>query len=461
MAVRKRIKQGASMTIEKSFRAQIELHFNGVSDSFSEVLPNRIMYVMFDYEYFDKTMPIGVIYLHVPTKMYEAVINAQKYATVTLRITGGNPTSGNSFSEVRMEHEFGYITVNQNQPYGIEDANDLYDEDKYRGLYIGLVDHGLTEYLRTPFNGIYYETTLQQLFEMATEGGGFKKLIEPILEDKEYDQVLVPACSTRKKLLDFLYDYGRFYDDYFQFFMDYDKMYLMSQSSVMGEDMTIDVRPVDDPNSYKSGIDGDTMYVNQMDVSINVNTASNQLTNKVVYYGERQNPEEYAISEGERVSFLRYGSNDEPGVEAPSQLKSASTLIEISKNNVSDKPFNPARVINLVMHDKYSEYSGRYKLYYKRVIYKIEDNEFVTNVNLGLIPYEDKIPSSGGGGGGGGTGPKVRSRAASNSARKQISSDNKPKVETKAQHNKARSKGTYHYIDKYYKKYQEKDYKVR
>ena len=400
--------QKKSNSENNTFRANIELSFINMQSSRStkiekvtKIEPDRIMYIMFNYEYFDKTMPMVIMYLNLPVKLYKQLIDRQEFAKIKLKIQGYNPLRPSSLSDVRLEHTFNYVTVNQNQPYGVN-TNDTTDDDKYRGVYIGLVDNDMTNYLRTPFNGIYRDVKMSALLSLALQG--YKKYtIEPFKYDYTYNQVLVPACSTRLKFLEFLYDYDQFYDDYFEYFIDFDNVYLLSQSGNGGsgtieskKNVIIDVRPIDDSNSYKDGYSKQDnsiyMYVNQMDVSVNTNTASDQLANKVISYGERRDPQEYKLSDGDKVLFVRAGSSDDATSEVKNQIKTSTTLIELAKSNINDNIFTPSRIITLKMYDDYQQYSGKYKLYYKRVIYKIDqDGQFLVTTNIGLVPTGDTL----------------------------------------------------------------------
>jgi hypothetical protein len=297
-------------------------------------------------------------------------------------------------------------------------------------MYIGLVDKDMTAYLRKPFNGVYKNTTLQGLLSIAMAGYKGKYIIEPFKYDHKYKQVIVPGCSTRQKFLEFLFDYDKFYDDYFNLFIDFDTVYLTSQSGNGGgggadnkSNIIIDVRTIDDPLSFKDGYtqkaDSIYIYTSQMDVAINTNTATDNIVNKVVSYGERRNPESYAVSDGDRVIFNRSGSSDEPSNNAANQIKSSSTIIELTKNNIPDDIFEPDRLVMVKMYDDYEKYSGKYRVYYKRVFYKsIGEDEFLVNVNIGLIgsPGTTSKKKS--------TTSKKKNTAVSKSARKKSSSDN-------------------------------------
>ena len=307
MAFRKRVEKVADSVTQEStdelvnnkesaYKIHIEWTFIGLNknDDNYKLDSKRISYIMFNYEYFDKELPMGIAYIIIPTKIYKKVIDTQRNTKIKIKITGTDPNKKASIPETILSHYFDYVTVNQNQPYGINlDENN--EEEKHRGLYLGLVDNRMTSYLRKPFNGIYRDISLQGLLSLAVSGYKVSKakyVIEPFKYNHDYKQIIVPGCTTRQKFLEFLYDYDKFYDDYFNFFVDFKTVYLMSKSGNGGngiitnkKSIVIDVRPIDDSESFKEGYTrkGNSyyVYVNQMDVSVNTNTAGDNIVNKV------------------------------------------------------------------------------------------------------------------------------------------------------------------------------------
>ena len=398
-----------------AFRANIDLKFaKQISASVAEpeiitIDSNRISYIMFNNDYYSNNMPVVLLSMKVKVDLYKDIVNYQDKGCFLLSITGYNPLNKRAIHRPKLEKVFRYVTTTQNQPLELP-IPDVDMDDSYRTLYLGLVDDLLTSEFRTPFNGIYHNVTMKDLISAAivsiNMGTNYSTCLEPLEYDYTYKQILVPPCSNRLKFLEFLFDYDQFYATYFRFFMDFDKSYLLSQKGISVVDkndssygsVVVDIRPINDANAFSSGytIVGQSYYIYlcQTDITMNINTSRDQIVNKVIAYGSREEAVSYDISdeEGQRVTFVRNGSGDDPSIDAVNALQSATMTVEFIKKDIDDNIFQPNREIILKMYGDYEKYSGTYLLVYKRYIYSNIGDEFATVCNIGLIPTSDNEP---------------------------------------------------------------------
>lgn len=419
-----------------TFKANINLAFQKDDKTRETIDSLRIVYIMMSYDYYKNTTPMMLMSLSVNVSMYEDIINYQKTAKFFLEIEGYNALTTKSLSKKRLSGVFRYICQYNNQAQTIKVANTDFD-DTYMTIVVGLISDELVNSMRTPFNGIYRNTTMKQLLGLALNGTS--AIIEPISYDYSYNQILVPACTSRLQFLKFLFNYDQFYDTQFRFFMDYDKCYLLSQAGRGVKDNTspitdiiLDVRPITDEKIFVEGYEirnnAYYLYISETDINVTINSRRDQIVNKVISYGERRNPAEFEIdSQGSRIALVRAGSSDDVDADVVNQLQSYSMMIELNKMYIDDSIIQPNRQIIVKISGSYEKYSGNYLLYYKKVFFKATGGEFNTTCNIGLIPIGDQEPLD------------VKTNTVNKKSKAVSSSSTKSRTSNVNQHTKTRS----------------------
>lgn len=384
-----------------TFKGRIELAFVKKDGTRIAIDNKRIVYINFTYDYFGKVMPMVILSATVSIDMYRKMINGQESCHLFLSIDGYNVLSNRSISKQRISGIFKYITSNTNQPFDIDTNNSSVD-DTYMGITLGLIDENMISSMRQPFNGVYTNISMKKLISIALNG--MKICYEPIHQDFEYDQIVIPACSTRFQFLRFLYEKDQFYKTYFRFFMDFKRSYLLSQlgNGIQSEDGTItdvilDIRPITSEESFTDGFEIKNnayyIYLNQMNVNVKINAARNQITNKIVSYNDDANPVIYKFEDsGDKTLYVRTEYDDASGNIYKEQIDSAKLTLDILKSNIDENIFQLNYKYSVKFYGNYSKYNGTYILSYKRVIYQYSGDEFQISCNVGLIPASNNIP---------------------------------------------------------------------
>ena len=384
-----------------TFKGKIGLAFVKKDGTRIKIDSKRIVYISITYDYFGKVIPMLIISVSVSTDMYKRLINGQESCKIYLGINGYNVLSNRSISKQRISGIFKYVPSSSNQPFETNVNNSSMD-DSYMGITLGLIDENMLVQMRQPFNGVYSDTSMKKLISLALNG--LQVCYEPIHNDFDYDQIVVPACSTRYQFLNFLFKKDQFYKTYFRFFMDFNRTYLLSQlgKGVKTQDgsitdVIIDIRPITEEVSFKDGFEIKNnayyIYMNQTNVNVKINSTRGQMTNKLVSYSENDNPTTYSFDqEGEKTLYVRSTYDDSSGNIYKEQIDSAKMSLEIVKSNIDEHIFQLNYQYSVKFYGNYSKYNGTYMLSYKRVMYQASEDEFQITCNVGLVPANNNIP---------------------------------------------------------------------
>lgn len=384
------------MNNRQMYKGKIELAFD--NNGRREVIPSeKIIYIMIEHDYETRELPIIYITMSVNNSLYTSIIRYKDTAKFYLRIDKENVNSRSSLSKKSVSGLFNYIPsdVNPNYTETLNEPTSSLD-NSYKKIMIGLISIDLINYLRKSFNGIYNNINQSTLISLALEGHK-KMVIEKPSYDKIYESLLINPISSRKQMLDFIFNKDPFYDTMFRFFVDFDTVYLTSKrgdpiESGNGQlnNVNIDIKEITADESYYEGVaikDG-SYYINMHPSNSNVflNQGTEKVANQIV-----------AVDDDTAVQVLDLNINNTIGSQTKqmfirsenatlykNEMETDTVLIEVVKQNIDGSFFTPDKTINISNYGDYRRYNGRYLLLNKKEFYKCVAGEFVISCVLSL-----------------------------------------------------------------------------
>lgn len=372
----------------QAYKARVQLAL--VKDDGEQVTLNHMLvkYIMIEYLYQQRHMPVIYMSLAVTEDLYSLIVENEKTAKMLLTIQKYNVLSDNSLSRIMIKDKFTYIPSTSNPNYTEElDEDSNSDHTGYRTLTMALLSMDLMNNSKTSFNGIYSKIDENTLILKALEG--LKCVVKPTLYNPTFDTIVIPPVTSRNDLLKFFFQKNPFYDTEYEFFMDFDKSYLVDWSgeAVSANDgepdnVIISIQPVTSPYAYAEGIekvdDGYMMYINPANTNLNLDKTSDNTANQLVF-----------VDDFGDVTYADLNVNNAKGSSVKKTFRrggnanlykniyeSNSIVIEVSKENVDTDIFTPNKSFKLKNYKGYEEYDGDYSMIAKVQVIKNIDGEF-------------------------------------------------------------------------------------
>ena len=394
----------------KTFKGKIQLRFQDNQDNIIDIDPNRIIYMMIDYDYVNNIIPTIILSISVNLKLYNMIASQYDRSKFILELKGNNTLSSNSIDKIKFNDIFQYIPSSANEDYRIIEDPETY-VDSYKEISIGLVSMKMLNIMRTTFNGVYKNVLTKDLVNIALEGIN-NVCIEPVKYDRHYDELVVPVCDSRYKLLEFLFDKESFYDTQFRLFMDFKRCYLLSQSGYgiktsdsSINDVIMNIRKIDDPTSFSNGYtvsnNAYIVNVNQTNCTIKVNTSRQKAIDKIVGFNDFKDPESFKYNNteenynglNEKALYIREKDEDSLQNVVKNMIDNSQVRVEVIDQNIDPDIFQINNSYSLKFNGSNDEYSGKYLLLSKKVFYKNNSSgEFLITTDLGFAKIEDNLP---------------------------------------------------------------------
>lgn len=380
----------------QAYKAKVQLAL--VKDDGEQVTINRMLvkYIMIEYLYQSRHMPVIYMSLAITEDLYSLIVENEKSAKMLLILQKYNVLSDNSLSRVTIKGKFTYIPSTSNPNYTEElDEESNSDHSGYRTLTMALLSMELMNNSKTSFNGIYSKIDENTLILKALEG--LDCVIKPTLYNPTFDTIVIPPVTSRNDLLKFFFQKNPFYDTEYEFFMDFDKTYLLdwtgdaiSANDGEPDNIIISIQPVTSSLSYTEGIekvdDGYMMYINPANTNLNLDKTSDNTANQLVFvddYGEVTYADlnvNNAVDSSVKKTFRRGGNAN----LYKNIYESNSIIIEVTKENIDADIFTPNKSYKLKNYKGYEEYDGDYSMIAKVQMIKNNDGEFCVSVLIWL-----------------------------------------------------------------------------
>ena len=383
------------MAAKQAYMKRITLAYvNG--DEYTEINSNKVKYIMIEHSYEDKVMPIIYLGLAIENEMYKKITENKNTAKMYLRVQRYDAYSNTAVYRDDINDQFTYFLSSNTPSYTTDlNENDSADTD-YRNIIIGMMDTRIMNTMRKTFSGIRHNTDLHTLIYTAVED---TKIVMRTPEfNKQYDTIVIPPLSSRKDMLDYIFNKDPFYSTKFLYFMDSDKSYLLDRSGDpvgCGDDnynkVLIDIRSVSAEESYNEGVEiiknSYYFYVNPANTNIMIDSATEKVANQVVAVDEDgTNIVDLDIntttSTTTKQTFKRMELED--AIVYKNSVEESQVVIEIVKENIDSSIITPNKTYNVSNFEGYTDYNGRYLLLYKKEVITGSNDEFKSVTTFGI-----------------------------------------------------------------------------
>lgn len=389
------------MAIQQAFKGEIELSFYHMKTKDSKptiytIEPERIKYVMIEKLYENvQILPTIYISLNLRSDIYQKVIDTYETSEFLLRIRKKNVMSNTSIYTEVVKDTFSYVSSSTGTDYAKDIVSKGTENERFRGIILGLVSKTMTADLRKPFGGenILYNVTQEKLVKTALEGLP-NQVVEPLAYNKTFKNLMVPPVPSRYKFLKFLFNRKPFYDSMFTFFMDFKNTYLVSKNGIgtPGRDgkpnnIMINVKEFTANDAYKDGFtirnDGYVINVNAMDTNPVINDSLSKVQTNIVAYSDNNGVQNLSTSDSNDTLNMYIRSDNAAAMK--NEISNTKYMIELLKQNVDCEIFTPNKQYLVSNYGELSKYDGRYILSYKKEFYYFtQGNQFTITCNIGL-----------------------------------------------------------------------------
>lgn len=361
------------------------------------VIPSEmISYVLIENDYLNNVLPVLYLSLVVDSQLYSKIVGSYESSKFYLKVRKKNIFSRNPVFHNVIDDKFSYVTSSTSVNYTDKLNSSGTIDQSYRKILIGLVSIQQTNTLRKAFNNIYNNIDQNTLIGLATEG--MKIVMEKPQYNKKYNSIIVPPVNSRYRFLDFIFDKDAFYNTKFQFFMDFDRAYLLSQNGNAvdagdgkPQSIIIDIRDVTASESFYDGYEMKNgayyIYVNGNDTNVILNEATEKVANQIIAVSDDSEDTQTLnlIMNNTQDSIAKpmYVRADNAAI-IKNSMETTSVMIELLKQNIDGSIFTPNKVINVSNYGSYRKYNGKYIMSYKREFYNVQAGEFYVTNNIGL-----------------------------------------------------------------------------
>ncbi len=372
-----------------------------------EIKYESIKYIVIDYDYDTKNMPVIFINLNIDKAIMDKMLLNDQKDYVTLEINKVLKNSPTKIPEQYIKDRFFYfIPSDPNYTKDIEYIDDdtnkpVSSTSQYREIVIGLVkvDH-ININKRTLF-GTWKNSTLINIICYYTYQ--MPMLIEPI-NNILFNDLIVPPCTSISTALEFLNRVHCFYDTPYRYFIDFNRTYLVSSSGkatlAKGETIKSIIFRATDTSDEEGKMEG------QLFDSVNQSYAVNVDATQTSIYKDRITDKSFTHISGVGVSggFIELPlnmnnselSNKKIKVErVPNDnlkyinhikrsIEGHAAILQINKTNIDSSIININKKYSVENFKTYNNLNGDFLLSRKREIYLPDGELFIMNTIINL-----------------------------------------------------------------------------
>lgn len=390
------------MSYQASYKYECELSLNYEGSS-TPIMKEFVRYIIVQYDYKNRIMPIIYIRLGIPASIYNMMVPLQQKAKLYLKLYRYNGKGTSYLPKDYIYDEFDYyMTENPNSYKKLEVAGEEYG-GSYKVCTLGLLKGSLTALNKKHFEGIYKDTNTMSLVKMAM--GDMKAIIEPFINNSDIKNINIPPISTIGQFIAYINSQHSFYNGPYTYFMDFDKTYLLSNNGnyVDAKDgsyqyVALDIRDFTSIKIKMPGMIIDEaqksyiVYVDGSDVVITSDKIKPQLSSNVTTVnseGETQTIEvdtsELTNVDYDEDSEVIVKSDDEnAALSLSSMIEKTSGAIYIQKADLDSRVITPNKQILLANYEDNPKYCGKYYLISKEEIYARTGECLKCVINIGI-----------------------------------------------------------------------------
>ena len=380
----------------------------------NEIGEYSIKSIAIDNDYKNMNMPMIFMTVAIDKKLLDKIIQNQETGIFIFNMKKfvGNSTDSADLLEDFINDKFIYFIeedINKNDTLDYAESNEG-RTDIFKIVTLGLLSQSCVNNNKKNINGVVSGKLSSIMYYMTSHLN--KILIEPPAENKQLDNVMLPALNSTAKALEYLNSLSVFYPTKYRFFIDFDCAYLISSSGFAvekeGENITSVFLEINNTHKMKSKYQGvivdeaTNMYKLECD-AIDCELSDNHVSDKsysrlsattasgdtVITNTIDKDPDSTVVTKTRSIRI----SNDNDGIinNMISSIDTSAVQLLVQKTNIDSSMITLNKKYIVKADDVYGEkYNGVYILTRKRELYVREDDNFVLNTML----LFEKIPEN-------------------------------------------------------------------
>lgn len=402
--------------------------------------PSTISYIMFDYDYDKNNMPVAYVMLNIKTSIYNQMVQYVDESAFYLEIHRYNTRSANPVHNVDIKEQFRYyIPSDQDYTEPLTDAasRQISDESSYVRATIGLIKVQVLDDNMRHFDDMVYSGNLSTLIYNGLNHVQ-KLCINELLANKELEYEDIPPLASVKEYLTYIDDEFGTYENGFRYFHDYDIAYMLDEEpryvpngTNQYADVYINIEDLGSELASNGGIviDSDNalymIYVEAHSTGLSDNTALTSTVDHRINIGDQGEIKSIPISQDVNViSTKRVKKNKGKGKAVLKQMPMSQiakekqfvsdslkvqpsrtdkvvykrsdssgsrfsilknkTTVTVTKPQLDGHLFTPNKIYHVRNFKTNEQFDGEYILWQKKVVYQMEDGDFVPTTSLTL-----------------------------------------------------------------------------
>ena len=390
----------------EQYNYRVVLKYIDSSNVEVEIDSMQLQYILIDKDFDNCNMPVISIFGSIEKNILNDMIRNIDRSVVTLGIYKYDATNqSDNITDKYFQDKFIYIlkddvskTEKLDNPNGIDSKT---GNTQYKEVNLWLIQQDAINNNRQTINGVYHNASMNSLILQSTNYLG-KVLLEPIMYDAKYDQVIIPPIDSISNYIRYLNDnLNVFYDTPYRFFIDFDATYIVSSTgnpvkarnqyiyTIVVDIKEIDMEVSEEPGAYVDLKSGKyTIGIDASKVEYNKNHVTNKLVNKVTVINAKgevfeQELEENKIKTTGTINQVMNVSNNDQNVINPisNNIESGNITLSLVKNDLDASLFtiNKEYIIRDPLHDSYS---GRYILTQSKQLFIKQNENFIMSTIL-------------------------------------------------------------------------------
>ena len=385
------------MSTRQAYKTEVEVAFNG--SEYFDIDPSKVIYIVIEHMYEDRVMPVIYICISMDTDLYSTILDEKDSAKIFLRIQKYNAYSNTSLSKDYIKGEFSYFLSSTMPEYSkdLSDYNTNVDSN-YKTIVIGLLDMAIMNTLRKTFGGDGTKKGIDQHTLVYEAVEDTKIVMKTPDYNLVYDNLYIPPITSRKAMLEFIFDTDPFYDTEFMYFIDFDVSYLLDRTGEAVsagdgqlDDVIIDVQAVTMEEAYNEGMEerNGSYYINinpaNTNVSMDVGTDKihNQLVAASADGAETMDLDiNRNVDSDTKQTFRRLSESS--AIVYKNAIETSQVCIELVKENIDPRYITPNKCFSINNYEGYDEYNGKYLLLYKKEVIQGATSDFASMLTIGV-----------------------------------------------------------------------------
>lgn len=379
------------------------MYINGSKSE--EILPESITNIIINCDYDTRNTPTVYMGIKINSALYDKMVLTQESARIILKVSRSNKNSSSPIYKDYINEEFTYSMTTDADYYDkLEKAAGTSNKVgvNYKMGYLSLLRLDNIDNNKHFVNTIIKNSNMSSIIHKFTSH--MNMIMEPLHTDKLFPHLVIPPIETVSKLLKYLNSKSVFYRGGYRYFIDFDRVYLLSEEGNYVNDYTgtyssviINVQEPTNDLAQQTGIITDgysnayIINVSAVNTQMNVKKTEDKIFNTIIGIDSYGNKKELSL-DIPRTS----GSNDKPRLEKiqsdnldfidciKSRIENSSIVLNITKTEMDASVITPNKVYTVRNYEKFKEYDGRFVLSTRKEILVNQNGIFTGSLLMGL-----------------------------------------------------------------------------